>query len=71
VTHLIEVVEEALFDPTPEEVVEEEELRGRTLAAFRLYLPQLIARFLGSRYTNGTHTVLNCLQVTTSSLGGR
>lgn len=64
VTHLIEAIEEAVFDPTPalEDPREEERIREATLAAFRSYLPSLLASFLGKSYNASTRTVFNCVQ---------
>jgi len=65
VTRLIEAVEEAVFDPTPptEAKGEEEKRREETLAAFRSYLPPLLARFLGNSFEPSTEAVFRCLQV--------
>lgn len=64
VTHLIEAVEEAVFDPSPplEDSKEEERLREATLQAFRSYLPSLLTRFLGKSYNPSTQTIFNCVQ---------
>jgi len=65
VTRLIEAVEEAVFDPTPptEAKGEEEKRREETLAAFRSYLPTLLARFLGNSFEPSTEAVFRCLQL--------
>ena len=61
VSHLVSLLEEAVFSPAGRESDEIEQME-ETLAAFRQYLPAPVRTVLGERFLPSTTTLLDLLQ---------